>query len=299
MKFIVLTENHEADGLKHEHGLSLFIEYKGKQYLLDAGQSDAFAENAEKLGLNLKNTEFAVLSHAHYDHAGGLNVYLDQNAGAVVYAAEAGQRMDWYSRREDGMKYIGIPQEILELYAERFVWSKGIQELVPGMWLIPHSTPGLEKIGEKTGMYRKNIEVEAAIMNPECPPCQEHMVERFVPDDFLHEQSLVVEIENGLVIFNSCSHGGVANIVEEVRTAFPARQICAYIGGFHLKAPGSETAMNCSEEEERELGRSLLKLGIRQIYTGHCTGVRGYEILKEEMGECLQELRTGLQVELY
>jgi 7,8-dihydropterin-6-yl-methyl-4-(beta-D-ribofuranosyl)aminobenzene 5'-phosphate synthase len=285
MKFTVLTENHEADGLENEHGLSLFLEYNGKSYLLDAGHTGVFARNAEKLSVDLKRVELAILSHAHYDHGGGFEAFFEKNTDAPVYAAASGQRMDWYSMREEGPKYIGIPQEILERYPERFIWTDGVRELVPGMWLIPHSTPGLEKIGEKTGMYKK---VQEAAQDS-----------AFVPDDFTHEQSLVLETNHGLVVFNSCSHGGVGNIVNEVRKVFPEKQILAYIGGFHLKAPGSQDGMNCTEAEVRELGCSLMKLGIQYIYTGHCTGARGYELLKEVMGYCLQELRTGVQAEIF
>lgn len=54
------------------------------------------------------------------------------------------------------------------------------------------------------------------------------------PDDFSHEQSLVFDTEKGLCIFNSCSHTGAADIIEEVCKAFPGRRVYAYVGGFHL-----------------------------------------------------------------
>ncbi len=60
------------------------------------------------------------------------------------------------------------------------------------------------------------------------------------PDNFCHEQSLVLDTDSGLVIFNSCSHGGVVNIINEVKAAFPEQKITALIGGFsHLQASGS------------------------------------------------------------
>ena len=87
MKIIVLAENTapEGSGLKPEHGLSLYLEYAGKKLLLDAGASGCFADNAERLGVDLAAVELAVLSHGHYDHAGGLARFFQLNTSAPVY----------------------------------------------------------------------------------------------------------------------------------------------------------------------------------------------------------------------
>ena len=327
MKFTVLVENQEACGLEGEHGLSLYIEYNGRKILLDAGQSAVFVRNAEKLGCDLAAVETAVLSHAHYDHAGGFETFFRVNQTASLYARAEGKAMDCWSIGEK-QRYIGIPEQILREFPERFVWTNGLLQLCPGVWLVPHNTPELEKIGERTGMYRRRLIQSESYIGDEAVSEFEAQADttrnqtesqasanivryetvsgeqgnetwrEFIPDDFIHEHSLVIESEQGFVIFNSCSHGGVANIVEEVRCAFSGRQICAYVGGFHLKAPGSQCGMNCSEEEVERLGKSLLELGIHRIYTGHCTGEQGYEILKRVMGECLQPLVTGAVMEI-
>ena len=300
VKFTVLVENQEACGLEGEHGLSIYIEYERlgrsgcndslihnkKKILLDAGQSSVFLRNAAKLGCDPAAVETAVLSHAHYDHAGGFGAFFKVNQKASVYARAEGKCMDCWSIGEK-QRYIGIPEGILQEFPDQFVWVKELTEIAPGVWLVPHSTKGLGEIGVRTGMYRRY-------------PVQGNPDKKytFLPDDFSHEQSLVLESEQGLVIFNSCSHGGVANIVEEVRQAFLGKTICAYVGGFHLKAPGKQEGMNCSAEDVEQLGNTLLELGIRHIYTGHCTGTQGYEILKGVMGEVLHPLRTGMTVEL-
>ena len=109
------------------------------------------------------------------------------------------------------------------------------------------------------------------------------------PDDFSHEQSLVFETTEGLVIFNSCSHGGADNIINEIKETYPGQKIRALIGGFHI--------CNRPETEVRALGRRIKETGIEEIYTGHCTGKKAFEILKEELGTAVHQLHVGLEME--
>ena len=87
MKITVLMENTalEGCGLTPEHGLSLYIQYRGKKLLLDAGSSGKFADNAQALGVDLSGVELAALSHGHYDHADGLRRFFQVNDRAKVY----------------------------------------------------------------------------------------------------------------------------------------------------------------------------------------------------------------------
>ena len=88
MKVVTLMENTTCcDELFCEHGLSLYIETEGHRILFDAGQSAAFADNAEKLGVDLREVDFAVLSHGHYDHGGGLGRFLEIHKTAPVYVS--------------------------------------------------------------------------------------------------------------------------------------------------------------------------------------------------------------------
>lgn len=262
----VLADNITKENLESEWGLSIFIEYEDKKILLDAGASDKFLNNAAKIGIDLSEVDYGVLSHAHYDHADGMEHFFQNNKKASFFLRQ-GCEENCYGKYFVFSKYVGIKKGILEKYKERIIYVRGDCEIAPGIYLIPHKTAGLSTIGKKNKMYVKKNK-------------------RWQPDDFSHEQSLVLDTEKGLVIFNSCSHGGVDTIIKEVASSFPDKKIDTYIGGFHL--------FEKKESEVRVLGKKLLEIGIENIYTGHCTGKRAYYILKEELGDKIKQIETGM-----
>jgi len=111
-----------------------------------------------------------------------------------------------------------------------------------------------------------------------------------VADDFGHEQSLIFEKEDGVVVFNSCSHAGADNIIKEVMQVYPGRRIKAMIGGFHL--------FNKTDDYVRAFASRLAATGVESIYTGHCTGDRALVILREELGDMVHSFKTGLVFEI-
>ncbi len=277
IRVTVLIENTSKNELACEHGLSLLIEHEGKKILLDAGSTEAFAENAAALEIRLHDIDLCVLSHGHYDHSGGFEALFRVNK-AVRVQAEAGASGKYYSEN-GGMHEIGIPEKVLA-YKDRFVFDAGIREIAKGVYLIPHSSAGLEIIGERARLYR---EVKGKI----------------VPDDFSHELSLVIDTEKGLVIFNSCSHGGVRNIIREVREACDGKRVYAYVGGLHMKGKRhGEDICTFSEEEVDALCEVIKAEGVRYVYTGHCTGLPGLAKLRERLGDTVRGLTTGLKFEL-
>ena len=267
MRINILVDNNTRDTLQAEWGLSLFIEYKGRRILLDAGTTGIFADNAEAVGISVEEIDLAVLSHAHYDHADGLERFFQENKKAKCYIRNC-CGADCYDRKKD--KYIGIREGLLETWVDRFVRVEGDHELFPGVTLLPHKTEGLERLGEKVGMYR-------------------YLDGVWKPDDFSHEQSLVIETERGLVICNSCCHGGADHIIEEVKQTFPGEKVCALIGGLHL--------YKASDEEVLALADKIRETGIERVYTGHCTGERAMELLKRELGDMVAEIYTGMEIE--
>ena len=269
MRATVLVDNIGNDLAKGEWGLCIFIEYQGQKILLDMGASGLFVENAKKMGISLEDVDYAVLSHAHYDHADGMEDFFASNHHAKVYLQNT-CRENCYFKKWIFRKYIGIPKGILEAYKDRIVLVPGDYEISEGVSLIPHKTSGLDTIGRAENMYIKSNG-------------------KWMPDSFSHEQSLVFDTPTGLVIFNSCSHGGADNIINEVASTFPNKKVKALIGGFHL--------FNKSEDIVRENAKRMRETNVEQVYTGHCTGKKSYQIIKDELGDMVQQLKVGLVME--
>ena len=267
-KITVVVDNKADCELSGEWGLSVYIEYNGKKILLDAGGSGLFLENMKGLGIDVKDIDFAVLSHAHYDHANGLPIFLKNNDKAKVYLREyAGKGC--YKKLYFFYKYIGNPRKLEKKFTDRVEHVSGDYKLFEGAYLIPHKTPDLSEIGKREKMYQKTKK-------------------GFVVDDFSHEQSLVLDTDKGLIILNSCSHGGAANIINEIKSTFPGKKVYGYIGGMHL--------FNKPEEEIRTLAGKIKETGIEYVCTGHCTKNRAFGILKEELGDTVCQMQVGYKV---
>lgn len=277
MKITALIENTSKWDLLNEHGLCVHISYKGKNYLLDTGASDLFITNAKTLNIDLDEIDAGILSHAHMDHSGGYKAFFKCNQKAKVYLRKEAKEQ-YYIKKLWIKKYIGLPEDLLSEYPNRFIYVTGNHKIDEGVTLIAHTTKDLEKRGKAMNMYRK-------------------VYSHYQLDDFSHEQSLVFESEEGLVILNSCSHGGIENIIKEVKEVFPNQEILAVIGGFHLMGLLGPNTMRLSEEEVRKLGKELLSSGVKNIYTCHCTGDKAFVLLKEELGEQLQYFHTGDSLE--
>lgn len=269
-----LVENTPANGLCAEHGLSLHLSYGDLSILLDFGQSDAFALNADALDVGLAQVDLSVLSHAHYDHADGMGHFFARNAEAPLFLSEACAENCWSTKGgTTEAHYIGIQEGLLAQFARRLSPTSAscVTTIAPGVHLVPHTTPGLEEAGRQAGMLLRQGDV-------------------FVPDGFVHELTLVLELGEApdapLAVFNSCSHAGLPVIVGEVQAAFPGRTIAAYVGGLHL--------VHADDEQVSEVARAVEAASIGQLYTGHCTGAHALELLSQQLPGRVVPLHTGL-----
>jgi 7,8-dihydropterin-6-yl-methyl-4-(beta-D-ribofuranosyl)aminobenzene 5'-phosphate synthase len=235
-------------------------------------------DNAANLGINIKSIELAVLSHGHCDHGGGLRSFLTANSKAVVYMGK-GADADLYAKLFGFKRYVGLEKEIFRLYEDRIRFLDETTELRRGVFaIIPIKKLYTPPKGNRFLFRRQGSALS--------------------PDDFSHELALAVETEDGIVVFTGCSHHGTLNILAAVRNALPDRGIKALFGGFHLVSLPLSWTLSEPKESVRALGRELLQSPVEKFYTCHCTGSKGFKILKGMLGARLAYFSVGSTVSL-
>lgn len=261
---ILIDNATTGTGLGSEHGLSLWIEYKGKKILFDTGQSNLLIQNAEKLDIDLSKTNAIVLSHGHHDHTGGLIGVLNYAPRAHVYfnhkAIEAK-----YSCKNGGPRYIGIQEQIKQQLVHKFKFGEATctnnKTLIFNGAAVTGQVPRRNDY-EDTGGYFYNDKACTCI------------------DSLVDDQSLFFECPKGLVVILGCSHSGVVNTLDYISELTDQKKIYAAIGGMHM--------VNAGTQRIEKTISAFRKYDIQKIVPLHCTGLEAMEKIKEEFAErCL------------
>jgi 7,8-dihydropterin-6-yl-methyl-4-(beta-D-ribofuranosyl)aminobenzene 5'-phosphate synthase len=278
MKISMLIDDKRSSRfLKKEHGLSLYIETEGRKILFDTGATGAFIDNAARMGINLKDIDFAIISHAHKDHSGGLTKFLElNNQTRVLIHSKAIQQ--YYIKLFCLTKNISAPAEVFAENMDRVCFIDDFTELGDNIFIVTNFTRKYPLLESSKNLLVRNDE-------------------ELVRDNFEHELALVINDDGKLVIICGCSHNGIENMIETVREYFPSIPIGAVIGGFHLMDFPKNSIQEC-KEDIIVIGKRLSDYKIDKIYTCHCTGNRAFGILKEILGNKIDYFYTGMQVEL-
>jgi len=258
MRITALVENTVADPrFEAEHGLSLYIETKTHRILFDMGQTELYAQNAKKLGIDLQEADIAVLSHGHYDHGGGLGKFLEINHKADVYVNRYAFEPHYHGKE----RYIGLDVSLAENDRLRFTGDRTV-------------------IDEGLTLYSCNrYERKHDLGSFGLTMLQDN---ELLPDDFRHEQYLLIVEDNKMVLISGCSHKGIMNITEWFKPDI-------LIGGFHLsKLP--------LDEKLAEYAKYLNSFDTA-FYTCHCTGEEQYTFMKKYMNR-LFYLSTGQSINI-
>lgn len=275
IRVTVLLENTAArQDLCAAHGLSLYIETPRHKILFDAGPNDDFIANARALGVDLEAVDMAILSHGHYDHSGGLRSFCLLNDHAPIYVHPAA--FGAYYSLDPGAppRYIGLPLG-LEEFRDRFCFS-GEETVIDRELTLFSDPPHVFDTGAASATLVEKV-------GPD-----------FKPDDFRHEQSLLVRAGGKSLLVAGCAHRGIVNILAGARQ-YLGGEPDAVFGGFHLfelppDAPESDALIDATA--------NALLPGETVYYTGHCTGSYAYNRLAAILGERLRPMTGGAAAEI-
>jgi len=265
MKIITLVENTSVcESCIAEHGLSIYIETEKHRLLLDTGQTDAVVKNAEVLGVELSAVDTVILSHGHYDHSGGILPFARLNSNARIIMQKSAAEPHY-----NGERYIGIDTDILKLPNVQLI--DGDIQLDDELFLFSGVT------GRRC--YPQGNRKLSCMRNGEK-----------IEDDFDHEQCLVITQNGKHWLLSVCAHNGIINILDRYKELF-GREPDFVLSGFHMmKRDGEYT-----EDEKAVIIQTAQELAKMNtvFYSGHCTGIPAFELMKEIMGDKLIAMQSG------
>ena len=269
MKITSLVDNISHPPFLSEHGLSLHIvTQQGLRLLFDMGQGTLFLENALCSGIDITQTDHAVISHGHYDHGGGLSAFLQHNHKARVWVAERAFEPHYSQHVDEGMRYIGLSAELEHHPQVKVV--QGTVRIATGITLF-------SDVKGRVCFPKGNRRLFG-------PTMTQH-------DDFCHEQNLIIEEGSIISLFAGCAHHGIVNILERCREVI-GRYPTHVFAGMHL--------MKSSEHPLflQELAHQLAMIPHCTYYTMHCTGLEAFTRLQQLLPGRIHYLACGDNVTL-
>ncbi|HDQ40908.1 MAG TPA: MBL fold metallo-hydrolase [Desulfonatronum sp.] len=222
MKIFILCEDQAKMGFMDkvflaEHGLSIFIDASVK-ILFDLGATDVFLRNAQLFGIDLRETDYLVISHGHWDHVNGLR-HFPPSEKAISLVAHPGILTHRFSKLD---KYNGVPRDYHTLTAGlSTIFTKEPFQIMEDVFFLGE-IPRMNDF-ESQQTYFTRLE-------------NNHRV----PDYILDDSALAVNTPEGLVVISGCAHAGICNTIEHAKKVAKTDRVRLVVGGFHLLGDASQ-----------------------------------------------------------
>jgi 7,8-dihydropterin-6-yl-methyl-4-(beta-D-ribofuranosyl)aminobenzene 5'-phosphate synthase len=269
-----------------EWGLSLHLDSSTKsasaQYLLDFGYTpEILNRNFDLLDINPARLNGLILSHAHRDHYGGMEGFVDS----------------FRHRMPGDMPFIVGGEGI---FRER--WTKGegdewvswgaldrtaltAQNVLPVACETPRALEGAFTTGyiERTSFEQVT---GGSMVASEDHFTEEERRGKLVKDDHPEEHATCYIVKGrGLVVISSCGHTGIVNTIRTAMGVTNVDKLHAVIGGFHLGTSKQDYIDHTIDEFEA--------LDPDVVLPMHCSGANFIEAMRRRMPDKLVTTNVG------
>jgi 7,8-dihydropterin-6-yl-methyl-4-(beta-D-ribofuranosyl)aminobenzene 5'-phosphate synthase len=263
-------QGETVPGLVAEHGFAALVTTRRVDrthtVLFDTGVSPhGLADNMERLDITAADIEALVLSHNHFDHAGGLLglARLRRRAGLPITV-----HPDVWSPRR--VVIPGAREWRLPTLSRRSLEQEGFA-------IIERRQPSLllDNGVLITGEVDRTTDFETGMRFHETLGPNGWAPDPLIMDD----QALVVRVrDRGLVVLTGCGHAGAVNICRYALRLTGERKLAGLFGGFHLTGPAFEPIIEPTVAALQSLAPTV-------IVPAHCTGWRAQHRLATALPE--------------
>ena len=270
LRCLVDNNTLDAASFQSEHGVAFAIETPNGQVLFDTGQSgDVLLHNDAQLGLDIHQIDALALSHAHYDHTGGLQTFLEQSQPGLPLYANPDLFRERYAIKDGQTRSIGLSMTQIDL-AQRTTLHLSAEpiEILPRVWTTGEITSRTEFEGRSSHHYIRASNV-------------------WLSDPYRDDLALILEAPAGLVVVCGCCHAGLLNTLAHVRRVFN-QKIAAIVGGAHLASMDANTL-----EDTIRILRASSMGHLPNLYLNHCTGVHALAALAQAFGAKVHPCPAG------